>query len=65
MKRHEGMTPTEFQATRPEYKPFNKTKFKHRLYQAVRREKFCNYMEFKRKQKEAKMRGEHQSDLFR
>ena len=64
-KRHKGMTPSEFQKTRPEYAPFSAKKFRHRIYQAERREKFVNCMEMKRKEKEAQMRQEHQSDLYR
>jgi hypothetical protein len=46
--RHIGLTPSEFQRTRPEYMVFPAGKFKDRIYQAVRRMKFINYLEFKR-----------------
>jgi hypothetical protein len=46
---HTRMTPTELQNSRPvEYGPFNAKKFKHRIYQEVRRQKFINYLNYKR-----------------
>jgi hypothetical protein len=42
------MTPSQLQNSRVEYHPFNARKFKHRIYQEVRRMKFINYLEQKR-----------------
>jgi hypothetical protein len=53
---HERMTPSDFQATRPEYMLFKLNKFKERIYQEVRRKKYLFYLELKR-DKERKMRG--------
>ena len=46
--KHERMTPSQLQESRVEYHLFNATKFKHRIYQEVRRVKFINYMNAKR-----------------
>ena len=46
--RHLGLKPSEFQRTRPQYMAFDKTIFKHRIYQEERRKKFYNYLEQKR-----------------
>jgi hypothetical protein len=51
---HEGMTPSDLQATRPEYMLFKPVKFKERIYQEVRRKKFLFYLELQRN-KERKM----------
>ena len=42
------MTPTQLQRSRVAYHPFNTRKFKHRIYQEVRRVKFIKYLEQKR-----------------
>jgi len=55
---HKGLLPSEFQATRVEYHPFDKRKFRERIRQEVRFQKFCNYLEDKRKDKLAKAREE-------
>jgi len=46
--KHNEMTPAELQSDRVEYHPFNARKFKHRIYQEVRRVKFINWLEQKR-----------------
>jgi hypothetical protein len=46
--KHNYMTPTQLQRSRVAYHPFNSRKFKHRIYQEVRRVKFINYLEQKR-----------------
>jgi hypothetical protein len=47
--RHVNMKPSEFQmTTRPEYRVFDKTIFKKRLYQEIRRKKFLHYLALKR-----------------
>jgi hypothetical protein len=46
---HQTMSPSELQRTRPEYMVFDKTKFKHRIYQEVRRNKFLHHLDLKRK----------------
>ena len=50
------MTPSDFQATRPEYMLFKPAKFKERIYQEVKRKKYLYYLELKRVQ-EKKKRG--------
>jgi hypothetical protein len=51
-RKHLTMTPTELRQFRiVEYGPFGKFEFRHRIYQAVRREKFINWMEQKRDEK--------------
>jgi hypothetical protein len=47
-KRHTTMVPSELQRTRQEYMSFKPNKFKHRIYQEVRRQKFIFYLELKR-----------------
>jgi hypothetical protein len=39
-REHEPMTPSDFQATRPEYMLFKPNKFKERIYQEVKRKKY-------------------------
>jgi hypothetical protein len=47
----ERMTPSDFQATRPEYMLFKPAKFKERIYQEVKRKKYyLYYLELKRVQ---------------
>jgi hypothetical protein len=46
--KHHRMTPTELKNSRIEYRPFKAKKFKHRIYQEVRRQKFINYLNLKR-----------------
>jgi hypothetical protein len=53
---NERMTPSDFQATRPEYMLFKPAKFKERIYQEVKRKKYLYYLELKRVQ-EKKKRG--------
>jgi len=51
-RKHLQMTPSELQQSRLEfYGVFGKREFKHRIYQAIRREKFINWLEHKREQK--------------
>jgi hypothetical protein len=44
------MTPSQLQQSFVEYQPFNAGKFKHRIYQEVRRQKFINYLNQRRYQ---------------
>ena len=37
-KKHVGLLPSQFQATQPEYLPFDGTTFRHRIYQEIRRQ---------------------------
>jgi hypothetical protein len=48
--RHEGLTPTQFQyqEDRAVYHVFDKTIFKHRMYQEIRRQKYIHYLDLKR-----------------
>jgi len=46
--RHLTMKPEDLQATREEYMEFDKVKFRHRIYQEIRYQKFVNYLEIKR-----------------
>ena len=48
--KHHRMTPSQLQMTRVEYQPFSAVKFKHRIYQEVRRVKFINYLNERREQ---------------
>lgn len=50
-KKHQGLTPSAFQATRPEYKMFDLKIFKHRIYQEIRRQKFIFHCELERRSK--------------
>lgn len=51
---HEGLTPSQFRNTREEYKIMSLKKFKEKLYQEIRRVKFCNYLQKKREKQIAK-----------
>ena len=53
--KHKGLKPSEFQATRPEFKEIDKTKFKERMYQEIKRKKFIFYCELKRQTKGRKV----------
>ena len=57
-KNHVGMTPSEFQKTRTEYHPFEKRKFRERIRQEIRFQKYCNYLQDKRMKKLAKLKEE-------
>jgi hypothetical protein len=57
-KKHEGMTPLSFQASRQEYYQFKPRQFKERIYQEVRYQKFLNYLQMKR-DKEKEEAGKH------
>jgi hypothetical protein len=48
---HKGLTPSGFQATRPEYRKIDNKKFKEKLSQEVRRQKFIFHCELERKNK--------------
>jgi hypothetical protein len=55
---HQVMTPSELKSMRPEYGGFSYEKFKQRIYQEVRRQKFLYYLSLKRaKQKPAPARN--------
>ena len=41
-KKHRTMTPSQLQQSRPEYQMFDSVKFKERIYQEVRRQKFIH-----------------------
>jgi hypothetical protein len=45
---HTTMKPGELQKRFPEYAPFKKNTFKHRIYQEVRRKKFMFYLDLQR-----------------
>ena len=57
-RKHKTMKPIDLRNTRPEYKVFTLDKFRQRIYQQERREKFENYLEDKRDEK-AKERQAH------
>jgi hypothetical protein len=46
--KHLTMTPSQLQQSQAAYAPFDARKFKHRIYQEVRREKYLNYLARKR-----------------
>jgi hypothetical protein len=50
--KHDSMSPLQLQRTRSEYLAFDATIFSDRIRQEVRRQKFINYLEFKREQAE-------------
>jgi hypothetical protein len=50
-KVHTTMSALELQATRPEYQSFKPNKFRDRISQEVRRQKFLNYLELQRAKK--------------
>ena len=56
---HTTMSSSELQATRPEYRNLNPNKFKDRIPQEVRRQKFLHYLELERSKKfmDRKLRG--------
>ena len=56
--KHNRMTPSQLQHSRVEYHPFDSKKFKHRIYQEVRRVKFLNYLNQKRLIKATKQKKE-------
>jgi hypothetical protein len=47
-KKHEGLMPSTFQRSRPEYMLFKPCIFNSRIYQEIRREKFVNHLELQR-----------------
>ena len=47
-KRHLRMTPEELWQSREEYMKYELDKFRQRIYQEKRRQKFINYLEMKR-----------------
>jgi hypothetical protein len=49
--KHKGLTPSEFQATRPEYSKVDKKKFKERLYHEIKRKKIIFHWELERQNK--------------
>jgi hypothetical protein len=46
--KHRGLTPLQFQSTRPEYGQLKPEKFKDRIYQEIRRQKFIFWCELER-----------------
>src|SRR6056300_952706 len=54
--RHEKMTPGQLQDSRTIYKPFLKEIFRQRIYQEVRYQKYCNWLEDKRTKKQQKFK---------
>ena len=56
-KRHQEMTPYELWESRPTvYKDFDQTYFRNRIYQTVRREKYVNYLQQQREEKNKVLR---------
>jgi hypothetical protein len=53
-KMHEGKTPSEYQASRDAYRSLHPKKFKERIYQEVRYQKYLNYLQIKRDDEEQK-----------
>ena len=49
-KLHVGVTPKMLQSYREEYKEFDLKVFRQRIYQTMMREKFVNWLQFKREQ---------------
>ena len=59
---HERMTVGALKAMRSEYTPFKDFKFRERIYQEVRRQKFMYYMEWKRAKKEVEKKKKQQAE---
>eukprot|EP00980_Cylindrotheca_fusiformis_P018858 scaffold6293_cov120-Cylindrotheca_fusiformis.AAC.3 len=57
-KNHVGLTASDFQQTRVEYHPFEKRKFRERIRQEIRFQKYRNYLQDKRMNKLAKLKKE-------
>lgn len=55
-KLHVNKTPTQLWATRREYKKFSPDKFRERIYQEIRYQRFVMYLERKREKKAAEAR---------
>lgn len=55
--RNKQMSRAQLQSSRDEYKQFKPKKFKERIYQEVKRQKFINYLEMKRTLKEKDRRS--------
>jgi len=53
--KHKVMKPKELQRTRAEYLEFDGRKFKERIYQEVRRNKFIHYLNLKREKEGIKL----------
>ena len=49
-KKHVGLTPFALWKTRDKYQEFDQEIFQRRIYQTIRREKFINYLNQKRKE---------------
>lgn len=56
INKHKQMSPKELRQTREEYMVFSNDYFRARIYQAVRREKFLNYLNYAREIKGKLMR---------
>lgn len=63
--RHQMMKPSELQHTRPEYMEFKPKIFRERIYQEIRRWKFCNWRKKQLLDAASKRRAASQSKLFR
>jgi hypothetical protein len=53
--KHKGLSSSELQATRPEYRKLDNTKFKEKLYQEVKTQKFLFGWDLKRLKKNGRM----------
>jgi len=51
-KVHKDLLPSELRLTRPEYQCFTLDEFRDRIYQEIRLQRFYNYLELKRNEKE-------------
>jgi hypothetical protein len=58
-KVHERLSPSQFQASRPEYKVFESKMFRHRIYQEIRRQKFIFHCELHRRTKGRAIPGQY------
>jgi len=56
--KHEGITPDELRLTRVEYKKFPEKIFRPRVYQAIRKKRFINYLNYAREVKNKLLRCE-------
>lgn len=60
--RHREMTPATLKSSRPEYDEWALPIFRQRIYQEVRRQKFINYLEWKREESKDKPDGDVNSN---
>ena len=61
---HKRLTPTELWHMRSVYRKYNLEIFRHRVYQEIRRDKFLNWLEWKRTEKRRKFAKDNGHEVF-